>query len=159
MPHHKRADLLEAAKAFCNSFAQKETPDEILQHFSADDDVVAYEHGLPGLAPFLGREFRGREGVRAYFETVAAHLRFEDMRFADEGFVVDAAANRVAVRGTATFAWAATGESWHEVFAYALAFDDHHKVRRYEVWADSGAAYLASKGRLEEVKGTWAAGT
>ncbi|KAI4865865.1 hypothetical protein F4820DRAFT_418857 [Hypoxylon rubiginosum] len=157
MPHHKRADLLAAATAFCESFAQKKPPDEILSHFSTaaspdgNDVVVAYEHGLPELAPFLGREFRGRDGVREYFEVVASCLSYDGMRFAD--YVVDAAENRVAIRGTARFTWTATGESWDEVFAYALKFDDQRKVVRYEVWADSGAAYLASKGELKELRG------
>ncbi|KAI1808767.1 hypothetical protein F4811DRAFT_183907 [Daldinia bambusicola] len=151
MPHHKRTDLLHAATAFCESFAQKKSPDEILSHFSTSSaDISAYEHGLEELAPFLGREFRGRDGVREYFDTISSCLSYEDMRFAD--YVVDAAENRVAVRGAARFTWTATGESWDEVFAYALKFDDQHKVTSYEVWADSGAAYLASKGQLKELK-------
>ncbi|KAI1402205.1 hypothetical protein F4819DRAFT_455397 [Hypoxylon fuscum] len=151
MPHHKRADLLAAATAFCESFAQQKPPDEILSHFSTASDVLAYEHGLPELAPFLGREFRGREGVQEYFKTISSCLSYEDMRFAD--YVVDAAENRVAVRGTARFTWTSTGESWDEVFAYALKFDDQRKVTSYEIWADSGAAYLASKGRLKALGG------
>ncbi|OTA97652.1 hypothetical protein M434DRAFT_65169 [Hypoxylon sp. CO27-5] len=149
MPHHKRTELLEAATAFCDSFAQKKPLDEILSHFSSTDNIVAYEHGLPELAPFLGREFRGREGVQEYFKIISACLNYENMRFAD--YIVDAVGNRVAVRGTAKFTWTATGESWDEVFAYALKFDDEHKVVSYEIWADSGAAYLASKGRLKEL--------
>ncbi|KAI1781527.1 hypothetical protein F4818DRAFT_399238 [Hypoxylon cercidicola] len=151
MPHHKRADLLAAATAFCESFAQKKPPDEILSHFSASADTAAYEHGLKELAPFLGREFRGRDGVREYFGIISSCLRYDAMRFAD--YVVDAAENRVAVRGTARFTWNSTGESWDEVFAYALRFDDERKVIKYEVWADSGAAYLARKGQLGELKG------
>ncbi|OTA52636.1 hypothetical protein K449DRAFT_402443 [Hypoxylon sp. EC38] len=150
MPHHKRTELLEAATAFCDSFAQKKPLDEILSHFSSSDNIVAYEHGLPELAPFLGREFRGREGVQEYFETVSSCLSYENMRFAD--YIVDAVENRVAVRGTAKFMWTANGESWDEVFAYALKFDDERKVVSYEIWADSGAAYLASKGQLKELR-------
>ncbi|KAI1413027.1 hypothetical protein F5Y13DRAFT_162329 [Hypoxylon sp. FL1857] len=150
MPHHKRAELLEAATAFCDSFAQKNPPEEILSHFSSSNDILAYEHGLKALAPFLGREFRGREGVQEYFEIISSRLNYEDMRFAD--YIVDAAENRVAVRGTAKFTSTATGESWDEVFAYALKFDDERKVVGYEVWADSGAAYLASKGLLKELR-------
>ncbi|KAI0883531.1 uncharacterized protein GGS22DRAFT_167263 [Annulohypoxylon maeteangense] len=151
MPHHKRAQLLEAATAFCTSFAEKKPLDEILDHFSASPDILAYEHRLSQLAPFLGREFRGRAGVQMYFEKVSSCLDYEDMRFAD--YVVDAMESRVAVRGTARFTWVATGESWDEVFAYALVFDEGCRVLRYEIWADSGAAYLASQGRLREVRG------
>ncbi|KAL7627073.1 hypothetical protein AAE478_003849 [Parahypoxylon ruwenzoriense] len=154
MPHHKRAELLEAATAFCTSFAQKASTDEILQHFSSspspEDEVLAFEHGHPSLAPFLGRPFRGLDGVRSYFSLVASLLDYEDMRFGE--YVVDAAEGRVTARGAARFTWRATGESWDEVFVYVLAFDADRKVRRYEIWADSGAAYLASKGKLREVE-------
>ncbi|KAI1761016.1 hypothetical protein GGR53DRAFT_507069 [Hypoxylon sp. FL1150] len=151
MPHRKRADLLAAATAFCEAFAQKKSPDEIMSHFSTSPDILAYEHGLKELAPFLGREFRGRDGVREYFQTISSCLSYDNMQFAD--YVVDAAENRVAVRGTARFTWTSSGEGWDEVFAYALRFDEERKVTRYEVWADSGAAYLASKGQLKELRG------
>ena len=35
---------------------------QVLSHFS--EDVLLFEHGLPDLAPFLGREFRGLQGQR-----------------------------------------------------------------------------------------------
>lgn len=191
--------LLQASQAFCASFAQKsKTPAEIVEaHFSSsssssspDGEITAYEHGLPELGlPFLGRAFRGRDGVRAYFETVAACLSYADMRFpaaasarnitgtssgSEEqqqqqqenrndddddddagrgGWVVDAAARKVSVKGSAEFTWTATGESWREVFAYVLTFDADRKapkVRTYEVWADTGAAWLASRGETRE---------
>ncbi|KAI0117657.1 hypothetical protein F4776DRAFT_636126 [Hypoxylon sp. NC0597] len=150
MPYHKRTELLEAATAFCDSFAQKKPLDEILSHFSSSDNILAYEHGLPELAPFLGREFRGREGVKEYFNIISSCLSYENMRFAD--YIVDAVENRVAVRGTAKFTWTATGESWDEFFSYALKFDGERKVVSYEIWADSGAAYLARKGQLKELR-------
>ncbi|KAI0024733.1 hypothetical protein F4780DRAFT_775669 [Xylariomycetidae sp. FL0641] len=188
MPHHKRADLLAAAEAFCGAFAQQKPLDEIMSHFcasthasssperssttttttstsssSADprrrqhenlQEPLAHEHGLPQLAPFLGRDYRGRTGVKAYFEKLAAHLQYEDMRFAE--FVVDAAAAKVACRGSARFTWKENGLAWDETFAYVLKFKEEGeegakawKVARYEVWADSGAAYLARMGQLE----------
>ncbi|KAK7754235.1 hypothetical protein SLS62_003812 [Diatrype stigma] len=190
----RRLHLLQAAKAFCASFAQKsKTPAEIVEaHFSSSssssssspsspsDDtttttIMAYEHGLPELGlPFVGRAFRGRGGVRAYFETVGACLTYADMRFpaegeearesrddddGDDGWTVDAAARKVSVKGSAEFTWIATGESWREVFAYVLTFDgggrgegEAPKVRTYEVWADTGAAWLASRGELGRVR-------
>lgn len=42
------------------------------------------------------------------------------------------------------------GNEWNERFAYMLDFDDEGKVTDYQVWADSGAAYLASKGQLDQ---------
>lgn len=72
------------------------------------------------------------------------------MRFSN--YIVDAAENRVSVKGEAKFIWTATGQGWDEVFTYQLAFDEDLKVISYDVWADTGAAYLASKGTLEDVK-------
>jgi len=65
-------------------------------------------------------------------------------------YVVDAIENKVSVRGDATFTWRATGQSWDEVFTYVLAFDADCRLIKYEIWANSGAAYLASQGKLAE---------
>jgi hypothetical protein len=59
---------------------------------------------------------------------------------------VDVESSIVCVRGEATFTFKSTCQSWNEVFTYRLAFDDPgDKIKIYEVWADSGAAYLASR--------------
>lgn len=145
MPH-TRASLLEAATAFCEAFAAQKPPPELLSHFSSSSDIVVHEHGLPTLAPFLGRDFRGRDGVQRYLEVVSECLSFTNMRVG--GYVVDAEAGRVAARGTARFTWKSTGQEWEEEFAYMLGFDEEGKVVSYEIWADSGAAYLASQGKL-----------
>lgn len=150
MPHHKRATLLSAAESFCNAFASQKPLDDILAHFSTTHDIMAHEHGLQQLAPFLGRQYTGHQGVKEYFETLASYLSYEHMKFST--YVVDAAENRVSVRGEATFTWTRTGQSWDEIFTYVLALDEDGKVVKYEVWADSGAAYLASKGQLDALR-------
>ncbi len=142
-----RVSLLEAAQAFCNAFSIGASPDEILGHFSSSDaDLLVLEHGLLRLAPFLGREFRGRDGVREYLKILARHLAYNNMKFGN--YLVDSTEGKVSVRGEARFTWIETGQSWDEVFTYVLGFDDMVKVETYEIWADSGAAYLASKGLL-----------
>jgi hypothetical protein len=128
-----RERLLQAATTFCVSFADKDAPEKILSHFSNGDDVLALEHGLPRLAPFLGREFRGRDGLREYFGLLSKHLRYENMVF--NNYVVDAEVKKVSVRGEAKFTWTSTGQWWDEVFTYVLAFDDEFKVKVYEIWA------------------------
>lgn len=143
-----RQDLLQAAQAFCDAFAQQKPPKEILAHFSKSKDVLALEHGLQQLAPFLGREFRGRSGLRQYFDLLASNLTYDNMQFSN--FVVDTEVSKVSVRGEARFTWTSTDQSWDEVFTYVLEFDAHLKVKVYEIWADSGAAYLASKGLLNQ---------
>ncbi|ETI19632.1 hypothetical protein G647_09466 [Cladophialophora carrionii CBS 160.54] len=148
MPASKRDALLAASQAFCSSFANKEAPANVLSHFSSSDDVLAVEHGLPQLAPFLGRDFRGQAGLEAYFQLLSSHLKYEDMKFSN--FVVDAEVSKVSVRGEAIFTWISTGQSWDEVFTYVLEFDQENRVLVYEVWADSGAAYLASEAQLNQ---------
>lgn len=55
----------------------------------------------------------------------------------------------MSVKGQAKFTWIETGQSWNETFIYSLDFDDESMVTNYQVWADSGAAYLARHGKLD----------
>ena len=133
--------------------------------------MTAHEHGLPLLAPFLGRMFMGRNGpnsVEEYFKLLQKYLTYENMSFgkaprsigcvipiciAIGEWVVDTEVRRVSVKGTAKFKWiegVGDGHWWDEKFAYMLDFDDEGKVTDYQVWADSGATYLAWKGRLNQ---------
>lgn len=73
------------------------------------------------------------------------------MRF--DNYMFDRSMNRVSVRGRARFVWKATGEAWEEEFMYRMRFDADMKIVKYEVWADSGAAYLASRGELTQTLG------
>lgn len=142
-----RPALLASATTFCNAFASQAPTPLILTYFTGDHDkILVHEHGLPQLAPFLGRSFRGADGLAQYLSIVGECLTFENMRFRE--YIVDTEARAVSVRGEARFTWRSTGQSWDEVFAYRLGFDDEMKVEKYEVWADSGAAWLASQGEL-----------
>lgn len=147
MPHQKRDNLLRATEAFCNAFASQADLDTILSTFSSTHEVTAHEHGLEQLAPFLGRTFCGINGLKEYFSLLQQYLSYADMSF--KNYIVDASADRVSVRGRAKFTWLETQQSWDEVFTYQLAFDQECKVVSYDVWADTGAAYLASKGLLD----------
>jgi hypothetical protein len=150
--HSRRNKLINAAVAFCDAFSAKKPPDEIFSLFSESEDLIVLEHGLPDLAPFLGREFRGRKGLEEYFGLLASTLSYADMKFSN--FLADIEEQKVSVRGEARFTWKSTGQSWDEVFTYVLGFDGliDTKVISYEIWADSGAAYLASRGELKESK-------
>ncbi|KAF8076052.1 hypothetical protein FPV67DRAFT_1617573 [Lyophyllum atratum] len=145
-----RSELLSSAQQFCEDFANKKDITTLISHFSTTHQATAIEHGEPALAPFLGRPFVGLAEVQKYFETVASLLLYENMRFSE--FVVDPVTRKVAMKGQARFTWMSTKESWDETFAYILDFDGENKVAEYQVWADSGAAYLASKGKLNEIR-------
>jgi hypothetical protein len=147
----KRNQLFRAAQEFCSAFAAKRDIDFVLDLFSKTHERTVIEHGEPSLAPFLGRRFVG-PSVRKYFEVVNDLLDYdsESMHFPE--YIVDVEKNKVFVRGKGKFTWRSTGESWDETFAYALDFDDEFKVTDYQVWADSGAAYLARVGKLDETR-------
>ena len=57
----------------------------------------------------------------------------------------------MSVKGRAKFTWIETGQIWDETFTYSLDFDDESRITDYQVWADSGAAYLARLGKLDEL--------
>ncbi|PYI33739.1 hypothetical protein BP00DRAFT_469655 [Aspergillus indologenus CBS 114.80] len=137
----------------------------LLSNFARD--IKIHEHGLPALAPFLGRDYVGRAAARRYFEALGAHLRYEGMRFEEAAaWVVDVARGVVVVRGWARFVARRTGQGWGEGFVYRLRMggdfsgedegvegdegdgEGEVKVKEYLVWADTGAAYLALRGEL-----------
>lgn len=171
---YTKPSLLVPARALCTAFASGANIPTILSHFTHDPYPIVHEHGLPGLAPFLGRTFTGVDGVSRYFQLLSEHLGFEAMQFEDESlWVVDTEAMAVVVRGEARFWSKKTGEGWDERFVYRLGLaeevgavgDDYGagtgdgdgvmkglKVQEYLVWADTGAAYLAGKKRLGEVQ-------
>ncbi|KAK0732810.1 hypothetical protein B0T21DRAFT_369758 [Apiosordaria backusii] len=145
-----RESLLSAATTFCDSLSSQSPPSTILSHFSSSPSTLIYEHGLSQLAPFLGREFKGPSGLKEYFDLLAKHLSYENMRFSN--FFADPEVRKASVRGEATFTWLSTNQSWDEVFTYVLEFDNDNKLTKYEIWADSGCAYLASQGLLNDLK-------
>jgi hypothetical protein len=145
-----RERLLQAAEEFCAAFAAKVDASTILTHFSTMKAISVYEHGDCALAPFLGRSFEGVEGVKKYFETIGSLLAYDNLRFSD--YVIDPEVRKVMVKGQRKFIWLGTKETWDETFAYVLDFDEEANVVRYQIWADSGAAYLARIGKLREVQ-------
>ncbi|PYI02095.1 hypothetical protein BO78DRAFT_274677, partial [Aspergillus sclerotiicarbonarius CBS 121057] len=166
--------LAKAKKAVHNlltAFTQSLPLPTLLSTFTTTPAPLIHEHGLPTLAPFLGRDFVGQDGVQEYFTLVGELLGFEGMRFEDEGgWVVGdfGGGDRVVVvvvRGWARFFAKRTGEAWWEGFVYRLGVcrdrgegiggegDGEWKVQEYRVWADTGAAYLALRGELSGLDG------
>jgi len=145
-----RKHLLDAAQQFCDAFANKDV-DAILSLFSTTHEISAIEYGDPVLAPFLGKAFVGKAGVQQYFDLIGSLLSYENISFSE--YVVDPEAIKVSVKGKGEFTWLGTDQSWSETFTYTLDFDDELKVVQYQVWADSGSAYLARIGKLEKAKG------
>lgn len=141
-----REQLLKSAQNFCNTFAEKRGVDKILSHFSVSHEVSAIEYGAPTLAPFLGQLFVGTSEVKRYFELIGLLLSYDNISFSE--YIADPESLKVSVKGRGTFTWLSTSQSWDETFIYSLDFDDELRVVRYQVWADSGSAYLARLGKL-----------
>ena len=110
-----RGDLLKSAKSFCDAFQNKRPAEEILSHFSTTHATSCFEHGLPALAPFLGRTFTK---PAEYLEIIAKYLTYENIKYF--AFMVDVETHKVNVQGSARFTWIETNESWDEVFIYVL---------------------------------------
>ncbi|KII87373.1 hypothetical protein PLICRDRAFT_55336 [Plicaturopsis crispa FD-325 SS-3] len=143
-----RAQLLKAAQALCADFASGTDLDTLLSHFSTTHQPTAIEYGDPSLAPFLGRKFTGDAEIRRYIGIIGSVLSYQNMSFSE--WTVDTEVRKVCVKGKGRFTWTSTQESWDETFAYMLDFDEDLKVTNYQIWADSGAAYLARVGKLVE---------
>lgn len=132
-------------KALTNS--DPKIPNHLLLTFTTVPKPLAHEHGLPELAPFLGRSFIGQDGVSAYFELLSTHLDIESMKFEpEESWIVDESSMAIALRGTATFIWKDTQQAWDETFAYRIKVAEDEsdtekkgslRVSEYQVWADT----------------------
>lgn len=142
-----RKDLLKSAESLCNAFANKKSTEEVLSHFSTTHATSCFEHGLPALAPFLGRTFTK---PAEYLSVIAKYLTYDNMKFFT--YMVDVETCKVNVQGSARFTWIETNESWDEVFTYVLDFDHEAKITDWRIWADSGAAYLAREGKLKDLE-------
>ncbi|KAL4991417.1 hypothetical protein BDW68DRAFT_141683 [Aspergillus falconensis] len=156
MPSYTRTALTNATQSLLDAFSTSSDLPTILNTFTSVPPPTAHEHGLPQLAPFLGRTFTGHDQVEEYFTLLNEHLRIESMRFDDEKeWAVDLETGIVCLKGYARFVSKESKEGWDEVFIYRIVLVEDEekevKVRSYEVWADTGAAYLAAKGELKSL--------
>ncbi|RHZ52131.1 hypothetical protein CDV55_100023, partial [Aspergillus turcosus] len=155
---YTRSSLIQPTLALCDAFASAAPVPVLLSHFTTNPLPMVHEHGLPILAPFLGRTFTGTDGVGRYFELISDLLAFEKMSFdGEDEWIVDTVSMAVSLRGRARFTWKETGEGWDETFSYRIGLAEDQgegggglKVQEYRVWADTGAAYLARTRQLGE---------
>ncbi|KAF7587350.1 hypothetical protein BBP40_007391, partial [Aspergillus hancockii] len=149
MPQVTQQILKTRVQTLCTAFSTSAPFPSLLSNFTTTPQPTALEHGLPALAPFLGRRFTGHDGLTTYFGLLSDLLAIEKMDFEpQQDWVVDERAMAISLRGSARFRWKETGQTWEETFAYRIGLVEDGdggdvKVGVYEVWADTGAAYLA----------------
>ncbi|KAJ6114978.1 hypothetical protein N7486_000756 [Penicillium sp. IBT 16267x] len=154
-----RSTLIDPIQSLLATLVTPNPISTITSTFTTQPAPIIHEHGLHQLAPFLGRTFTGIDGISEYFNIIMTTLEIGSMTFEPESiWLVDDTNLAVCLRGKAKFTWRETGQSWDETFIYriALAKDtskDEDKrgrllVSEYQVWADTGAAYLARTGGL-----------
>ena len=103
-----------------------------------DLGVVIHEYGpqTKGL-PFLGRDFKGFEGVKQYSNALSDTLDIIRMELVAEqnssGF-----GGVVFTKGRGTFAVKRTQKDWDESFINRIEVNEEGKIVRYEVFAVSG---------------------
>ncbi|KAJ5970542.1 uncharacterized protein N7479_000460 [Penicillium vulpinum] len=158
-----RPDLLKPIHALLEALTDPTTtPNQLLSTFTTSPKPLVHEHGLPQLAPFLGRPFTGQDGIATYFKLLSSLLSIKNMAFEpEESWVVDESCMAVSLRGTATFVWKESRQAWDETFVYRIKLavdggggrsgEGRLAVCEYQVWADTGAAYLARLGRLGDL--------
>lgn len=165
-----RTTLLDPVHSLLNALTSPPPNQPItalLATFTTQPPPIIHEHGLPQLAPFLGRTFTGTDGIARYFELLTEYLSITNMTFEpEELWLVDESNMTISLRGTATFTWKSTRQGWDETFVYRIALAEEMsgdengdssggkkglKVCEYRVWADTGAAYLAKLGRLGDL--------
>ncbi|RAO68357.1 uncharacterized protein BHQ10_004369 [Talaromyces amestolkiae] len=163
-----RPAILSSIRSLISAFTSNASTPAILAHFTSSPIPLVHEHGSPLFQPFLpfvGRDFIGLEAVGEYFDLLAQHLSISDASFDDEDdWVVDPQILTVCLRGRARFTSTETKESWFETFMWRVALSEDLtgesepdvgqglKVQEYRVWADTGAAFLASKGGLKDLE-------
>ncbi|KAJ5780379.1 hypothetical protein N7457_005539 [Penicillium paradoxum] len=118
-----REILLKPTQALLEALTNPDptNPNHLLSTFTTIPTPVVHEHGLPQLAPFLGRPFTGQDGIAAYFDLLSSLLSVRNMLFEpEESWVVDESCMAVSLRGTATFVWKETRQAWDETFVYRI---------------------------------------
>ncbi|GAA5859173.1 hypothetical protein JCM8547_008902 [Rhodosporidiobolus lusitaniae] len=130
-------------------------PSTFTSYFTSSTLPTCIEHGPPGHSslPFLGRPFTGHAQIEEYYNLIGTILKGEGSRFNEEDLLVKEKEGRGKAKavwtGEATWSVQKTGKEWEEsvVWAFDLIKEEaaEWKIEKWEVWADTLSAYLASK--------------
>ncbi|GAA5894788.1 hypothetical protein JCM8208_006072 [Rhodotorula glutinis] len=145
-------DLTAFLLSFRDDLNAAAPPSQFRSYFTAGDSPVCLEHGPehPDL-PFLGKAFIGGSEIVRYYDLIGTVLKGKGSRFVEEDlFVKEVDEGRVDAvwTGDATWSVARTGKEWHEAVVWRFGLekeDGEWRIRRWEVWADTLSAYLATQ--------------
>ena len=103
-----------------------------------DSHVVIHEHGPETTAlPFLGRDFTGFGGVKAYSHALSETLDMIRMEWVE--LVAEQTSSGmggvVFAKGLGTFAVRQTGKHWNETYVNRVEVNEEGKIVRYDVFA------------------------
>ena len=106
-----------------------------------DLSVVIHEYGPQTKAlPFLGRDFKGFEGVKQYSNALSDTLDIIRMEWVE--LVAEQNSSGlggvVFTKGRGTFAIKRTQKDWNESYVNRIEVNEEGKIVRYEVFAVSG---------------------
>lgn len=118
-----RTTLITPVQSLLNALqATPPSPSQLQQTFTTTPLPLIHEHGLPQLAPFLGRSFTGQDGVARYFQLLGDDVEIAALDFEpEEMWCVDDVAMAVCLRGSGRFRWKRTDQAWDETFVYRVA--------------------------------------
>jgi hypothetical protein len=113
-----------------------------------DAHVVFHEHGPQTTdLPFLGRDFKGFEGIKQYLEVLLDTLDIIQMEWAE--WVAEqkpaGLGGVVFTKGLGTFAVKRTKKHWNETFIAQIEVNEEGKVVRYDVFAVSNLSLHVMK--------------
>jgi len=105
-----------------------------------DSHVVIHEYGPETTAlPFLGRDFKGFEGVKEYSNTLSETLDVIRMEWVE--LVAEPTSSGlggvVFAKGLGTFAVKRTQKQWNETYVNRIEVKEDGKIVRYDVFAVS----------------------
>jgi hypothetical protein len=106
-----------------------------------DSGVVIHEYGpQTKVLPFLGRDFKGFEGVKQYANSLSETLDIIQMEWIE--LVAEQKSSGlggvVFTKGLGTFAVKRTQKYWNETYINRIEVNKEGKIVRYEVFAVSG---------------------
>ncbi|RPA83011.1 hypothetical protein BJ508DRAFT_413679 [Ascobolus immersus RN42] len=151
---------IEAATSFAHALQPPVNPSSALPYFSADATV--FEHApfptAQPLADFIGKEFKGKDGVKRYFDLLGHD--FEPVKLVIDTWWVEEEEKDgkevIGAKGEGTWKATKTGKKWTEevIWRFEMVNTNTRRpdwnIQRWEIFADPEALGKAMDGEIDE---------